>query len=305
VRKILILGSSGYIGSYLVSSLKKKYNVISHSRKKIINKKFNKNIFKTVTGDVTKKSTLQKVLKLNPDVLIFTISLNHFKSEKNLKISIKNNFEPLKNLVELIIRKKLNVKIIYFSTMQVYGRDYNKKVISEKYPKKINNIYSLTHSMCEELLIKSKNKIKSYSLRLSNSFGMPELKNIDCWWLVLNDFCRSAKKRGEIIIKSDGLALRDFISLKDISRIVDRLIVGNYHLPIINVCSGKTFSIKEIANKVSNNKYFRKRIPVKVLIKKKEKNNKRFKYDNKLIKKIGINSFTNLDFQIKEFLKKI
>ena len=86
VRKILILGSSGYIGSYLVSSLKKKYNVISHSRKKIINKKFNKNIFKTVTGDVTKKSTLQKVLKLNPDVLIFTISLNHFKSEKNLKI---------------------------------------------------------------------------------------------------------------------------------------------------------------------------------------------------------------------------
>ena len=36
--------------------------------------------------------------------------------------------------------------------MQVYGRDYNKIRISEKYPKNINNIYALTHSMCEDLL---------------------------------------------------------------------------------------------------------------------------------------------------------
>ena len=35
MKKILILGSSGYIGSYLSYVFKKKYNVITHSRKKI------------------------------------------------------------------------------------------------------------------------------------------------------------------------------------------------------------------------------------------------------------------------------
>ena len=45
---------------------------------------------------------------------------------------------------------------------------------------------------------------------------MPVLKNINCWWLVLNDLCRSAKKNGKITIKSDGTALRDFIALEDI-----------------------------------------------------------------------------------------
>ena len=87
------------------------------------------------------------------------------------------------------------------------------KLIDEKHKKKICNIYSLTHSMCEDLLLKLNSKLKSHSLRLSNSYGMPVLKNINCWWLVLNDLCRSAKKNGKIIIKSDGTALRDFIAL--------------------------------------------------------------------------------------------
>ena len=87
---------------------------------------------------------------------------------------------------------------------------------------------------------------------------MPVLKN-DCWWLVLNDFCRSAKIKGEIIIKSDGKPLRDFISLKDVSRVVEKLIIKEFSFPVINVCSGNTFSIKEIANKVSKNRYFKKK----------------------------------------------
>ena len=98
--------------------------------------------------------------------------------------------------------------------------------------------------MCEDLLLKFNKKINSHSLRLSNSFVMPVLKNIDCWWLVLNDFCSSAKKNRKIIIKSDGSALRDFISLKNISKIVEKLLKHNFSHPIINVLSVKTFSIK-------------------------------------------------------------
>ena len=134
---------------------------------------------------------------------------------------------------------------------------------------------------------------------------MPVLKNINCWWLVLNDLCRSAKKNGKIIIKSDGTALRDFIALEDILKIVNKLIIKNISSPILNVCSGKTFSIKQIAMKISKNPYFKKKIPIKILKKKNNLKIKKFKYDTKLIKKIGLKSFVNIDIQIKKFLNEI
>ncbi len=71
------------------------------------------------------------------------------------------------------------------------------------------------------------------------------------------------------------------------------------------MCSGKTFSIKEIAMKISKNPYFKKKIPIKILKKKNYLKIKKFKYDTKLIKKIGLKSFVNIDIQIKKFLNEI
>ncbi len=303
MKKIVILGSSGYIGSYLTNRFKKNYKVISHSRKKINNKNFNKNIYKKIYGDLKDKKTIASILKHQPDVIIFTISLNHKDSEKNINYSIKNNYLPLLNLICEIIKKNISPKIIYFSTMQVYGRKYDKYLIDENYKKNIENIYSLTHSMCEDLLYIFRNKIRSHSLRISNTFGMPVLKNIDCWWLVLNDFCKTAVEKNKIIINSDGTALRDFVSLDVVKNVIQKLISKNYNMPFLNVCSGRTYSIKEIAQKISLNPFFKKKL--KVEIKKKiNKKLKKYKYDTKNIKKLSIKS-NNIDNEIKNFLKKL
>ena len=64
MKRICIVGSSGYIGSYLVSELKENYRVISHSRKKIKDTDFNKKITKHIIGDITKNSTIKKNFKI-------------------------------------------------------------------------------------------------------------------------------------------------------------------------------------------------------------------------------------------------
>ena len=69
--------------------------------------------------------------------------------------------------------------------------------------------------------------------------------------------------------------LRDFISLKDVSRVVEKLIIKEFSFPVINVCSGNTFSIKEIANKVSKNRYFKKKITSEYFKKEKKHKNKK------------------------------
>jgi|TARA_B100000242_G_scaffold293731_1_gene272804 UDP-glucose 4-epimerase len=303
-KKVIILGSSGYIGSFLSSKLKEKYNLINHSRKKIKDKNFNLSIKKHIYGDITRPKTLDSIIKLRPDIIIYTLSLNHKISERNLEFSIKNNFLPLANLSKkILLKKNYKPKIIYLSTVQVYGREYGNKIsINEKFRKKIDNIYALTHSMCEDFLSINKDKIKSHSLRISNTFGMPILKNIDCWWLVLNEFCKTAFEKKKIFINSDGSALRDFVSLQILKKVIIKLIEKNYNMPLINVCSGKTLSIKELAQKVKNNRFFKNKKVDIILKVKNGKVIKKFKYDTSLLRKLSINSNINLSNEITKFL---
>ena len=100
MTKVAILGSSGYLGSFLVQSLKRKFQIISHSRKKIKDKNFKKKIYKEVLGDIKKDKTIDNILKQKPDCIIYTISLNHIDSEKNIFRSLKNNFLPFNNLIQ-------------------------------------------------------------------------------------------------------------------------------------------------------------------------------------------------------------
>ena len=302
MTRVAILGSSGYLGSFLVQSLKEKFKIISHSRNKINDKNFKKKIYKEVLGDIKKDKTVNDILKQKPDCIIYTISLNHIDSEKNIFRSFENNFLPLCNLIQKIKKKKCKTKIIYLSTMQVYGREYNQKIINENYPKNFDNTYALTHSMCEDFLNSHRKTIYFHCLRISNTFGMPVLKNINCWWLVINDFCKSSVKNNKIVINSDGTALRDFVSLETLSKVISKLINTKKVLPFINVCSGKTFSIKEIAYKISKNSFFKKKI--KVEIKKKAKlKKKKFLYSTEILRKMSIKPFLDFDLNITQFLK--
>ena len=108
VRKVCVLGSSGYIGSFLCQFLKKDFEIISHSRKKIVDLDFCRNIKNFVNGDITNHKTLDKIIKLKPDIIIYTISLDHFKSEYSLANSIKVSVSPFLYLLETIKEKKLN-----------------------------------------------------------------------------------------------------------------------------------------------------------------------------------------------------
>ena len=305
MKKICVLGSTGYIGSYLCQYLKKNFEIISCSRKEINNFTFNKNIKHFIYGDITKHEVIDQIIKLKPDTIIYTISLNHFDSEISLTNSLKTSVAPFLYLLNKIKEKKLNIKIIYFSTMQVYGREYKKKIITETQPKNLNNIYSLTHSICEDTLLSQKKFFNFTILRLSNAFGVPVFPNKNVWWPVLNDICRMAKKNGVIKLQSDGSPLRDFISLDSIGLFIKKLIKTNSTSnEIIHLCSGKTFSILDIAKKVSSNIFFDKPIPIK---KKKslKKITYKFRYNNSKIKKYLRKDNFDIQKEILSFLSRI
>ena len=101
---------------------------------------------------------------------------------------------------------------------------------------------------------------------MSNSYGSPTFIENNCWWLVINDLCRKAIENNEIRLKSDGSPLRDFIHGNDVVSAIQVLIETkeNFDENIINIASGTTCSILELAHNVSI-KYkekYNKEIPV-------------------------------------------
>ena len=123
-----------------------------------------------------------------------------------------------------------------------------------------------------------------------------------------------AKKYKKIVLKSDGKPLRDFISLDDVVKFVTILIKNKKnHKRIINLASGKTYSIIELANLVAKNKYFKKNnIPIYFLdggkyIK--SKNHpiipRKFKINTNYLRKLGFIKNQKIENGIFNLLKKI
>ena len=91
------------------------------------------------------------------------------------------------------------------------------------------------------------------SLRLSNAIGAPAFANSDCWWLVLNDLCLSAVRNKKLILKSDGLADRDFLHIENVGNIISGLARENIDngYQTYNLCTGANITIKNLAVRVA------------------------------------------------------
>ena len=88
------------------------------------------------------------------------------------------------------------------------------------------NIYGLTHFLSEDICsyYNVNTETDCINVRLSNSYGSPVFMENNCWWLVINDLCKTAFSKDEIKLLSDGSPQRDFIQSSDICRAIEILI---------------------------------------------------------------------------------
>lgn len=114
-------------------------------------------------------------------------------------------------------------RVIYFSTAHIYGAPLQ-GVISEETLPRPRHPYAITHRVAEDFVLAANggDKLKGFVLRLSNSFGAPEL-GAD-WVLLVNDLCRQAATQKKLVLRSAGLQRRDFVTLADVGRAVRHFI---------------------------------------------------------------------------------
>jgi UDP-glucose 4-epimerase len=261
MKKILVTGGAGYIGSkicYDLTDLGYKVFIVDNlitGHKKLINKSA-----KFYLCDILDYKQLNEIIKKNhiTDIIHLAASLDVEESSKNPLKYFINNVEGTENLLKASVNN--NVKnFIFSSTCAVYG-NIKANSVNEKSPTEPISYYGKTKLLCE-LLIKDysfKYKLSSTILRYFNVGGSDELLRTGC----LNNNGQLLKKLAQLFIKKnkatfniygndyptlDGTCVRDFIHVSDLSKIhIFFLKNRNKKNLILNCGHGKGYSVLDI-----------------------------------------------------------
>jgi len=274
--KVLLTGHSGFIGQNLLKYLlKKKINlfVTKHNNIKIFGKK-NINII-----DLNNRLN-QKNYLTDFDLVIHAAwsSLENYNSTNHLKKILPENIKFLKKLIYLGA-KNLVVLGTCFELGDCFGE------VKETQIMKPNTQYGKAKKLLYDKLI-SLQKKKFFNLtwiRIFYIYGSGQRnKSI---FSQLKNF--NAMQSGKVFELTEGKQLRDYMHVSTLAKKIIDLSFLNKDFGIINVCSGKPISVKNLVLKWKNK--FRWKI--------------KLKFGGKSLKKYEPNSFWGSTLKLKTILK--
>lgn len=137
-------------------------------------------------------------------------------------------------------------RFIYLSTAHVYGSPLVGTITEVTCPRNLQP-YATSHLAGEHAVLSANHcgQIQGIVLRLSNAFGAPVHKDVNCWKLLVNDLCKQAVQTRKLVLKTSGLQQRDFVSMTDVCRVAEHLAVNGSSAQnsIFNVGSGVSQSV--------------------------------------------------------------
>ena len=166
-KKILLTGASGFIGKNIIDILQKKNFIIYCFVRK---QKKNTKKIKYIKHDLLNYIKFDKTC----DVIIHCSAKSPEKDKFNYT-DYRNNISITKNLIEYSKKNKPE-KIIYLSSLSIYGRVVTKKV-NEKTRILNSDLYGKSKYECENLFKKISKKIPVISIRLPGVIGKNSVRN--------------------------------------------------------------------------------------------------------------------------------
>ena len=256
MKKVIVTGGLGFIGSNLINILKEKYYVINIDKVTYASN-FN-NISPEIKNyqfykhDINNKIFIKNILKkFNPSIIFNLAAETHVdRSIDGPKKFIESNILGVFNLLEAIRDYKKKIKLIHISTDEVYGdikKNYKSKEEDRYNP---SSPYSASKAS-GDLLIKSyirTYKIPAIITNCCNNFGpnqYPEKLIPTIIYNILNN--------KPIPIYGRGKNIREWIYVEDhckaLIKIAEKGIIGENY----NVGSGTVLNNVQIAEKIISN----------------------------------------------------
>ena len=236
--KILIVGSTGFIGSHCFDYFYKEHSVFtvdtSNARK---NNHFVIDMYNPNFEEIVKLHQFDVCINCTGSANV-AYSFEHPYNDFRLNVSI------VINLLTAIKQHNVECKFINFSSASVYGNPQSLP-INEKAILKPLSPYGF-HKLQSEILLTEYHRffnLKTCSLRVFSAYG-ERLKKQLFWDLYLK-----SKGNDQITLFGTGKESRDFIHISDLIKAVELIINNaNFKGEAINVASGDETKISKAAS---------------------------------------------------------
>ena len=250
-KKILVLGSEGYLGSILIPSLLKKKNINLYGIDNCTFGFFNK--FKNFSFKRKNIKDISKIDLKNVSIIIDLANIsNDPASEIDPEFTKINNYDYKKKIINQLKGNKLFEKYIYISSCSVYG--FNQKKVDEKDITKPISLYSKFCKKTEDFLKKILKK-RFIIFRLGTLYGWSPRMRYD---IAINKLIRDGYFLRKIEINGgdqyrffcyNKLASDAIVEAVDNKKIIGQIFnLGNINFNLNNLTQKilKTMNIKDL-----------------------------------------------------------
>ena len=258
MKKIIVTGGSGFIGSNLVNYLiKKKYFVVNidkltYSSNKYLSEIRNKKNYKFFKLDINSKNELIKIFKKFKPIAVFNLAAETHvdRSIDGPKEFIHTNLNGTFNLLESLRhlqKKRIKPKLIHISTDEVYGDIKDNLRSDENYKYEPSSPYSATKAGADHLV---KSYVRTYNLNAvisncCNNYGPYQFPE-----KLIPKMIANILNNKELPIYAKGKNSREWIHVEDHCEALLRLYLKGKTGENYNIGSGKNLRNIDLVKKL-------------------------------------------------------
>lgn len=256
IKKYLVIGGAGFIGSNLVDELiRLNHQVVvldnlSTSTTKNINPKA-----KFIKADIRNPKQINPYFKNIDGVFLLAALARVQLSIDHPTKTNKNNVNGILNVLMASRENKVK-RIVFSSSSSIYGGDFKKLPLNEE-RNKPNPLspYALQKHIGEEYcrLFSMLYGIETVCLRYFNVYG-PRMNRKGAYLTIIPVFLNQIAKNQPLTITGDGNQTRDFTHSSDVVK-ANILAMENKNIgkcEVINIGGNKNYSINQIAKMFGN-----------------------------------------------------
>lgn len=247
MKRILVTGGAGFIGSHIVQGLLKAGNSV-HVLDNLTSG-YRENIpseARFFEGDIRDLSVFEAALQGCDGLINLAASVGNKRSIDNPIEDAEINIIGFLNLLQLCLKHEVN-QVVHSSSAGVFG-ELKTLPISEDHPLEPESPYGvskLTTEYYAQTFMKLYPQLRIVCLRYFNVYGPHQ--RFDEYGNVIPIFVKRALAQEPILIYGDGEQTRDFVHVKDVAQANITALKNDKAKGAYNISSGTRISINALA----------------------------------------------------------